>query len=88
MIRFLFILLFSTSVLANDNCTYKTEQVIENGIVVKEDTKTGITKSYNSNEASQIFETSLSQYKIIYDKTFVQGGRYRSYVVIEYKLDT
>ena len=36
MIRFLFILLFSTSVLANDNCTYKTEQVIENGIVVKE----------------------------------------------------
>ena len=57
-------------------------------LIVKEDTKTGITKSYNSNEASQIFETSLSQYKIIYDKTFVQGGRYRSYVVIEYKLET
>ena len=36
MIRFLFIVLFSTSVLANDNYTYKSEQVIENGIVVKE----------------------------------------------------
>ena len=35
MIRFLFILLFSTSVLANDNCTYKTEQVIEDGKVIK-----------------------------------------------------
>jgi len=36
MIRFLFILFFSTSVLANDNCTYTTEQVIENGTIVKE----------------------------------------------------
>ncbi len=55
---------------------------------IKEDTKTGINKSYTSNEAAQIFETNLNQYKIVYDKTFVQGGKYRSYIVIEYKLDT
>lgn len=55
---------------------------------IKEDTKTGINKSYTSNEVAQIFETNLNQYKIVYDKTFVQGGKYRSYIVIEYKLDT
>ena len=55
---------------------------------IKEDTKSGITKTYNSNEVAQIFETNLNQYKIVYDKTFVQGGKYRSYIVIEYKLDT
>ena len=41
-----------------------------------------------ANEVAQIFETNLNQYKIVYDKTFVQGGKYRSYIVIEYKLDT
>ena len=55
---------------------------------IKEDTKTGISKTYDSSEVAQIFETSLNQYKIVYDKTFVQGGKYRSFIVIEYKLDT
>ena len=55
---------------------------------VKEDTKNGITREYSSNETNQIFETNLNNYKIIYDKTFVQSGKYRSYIVIEYKLDT
>ena len=55
---------------------------------VKEDTKNGITREYSSNETNQIFETNLNNYKIIYDKTFVQNGKYRSYIVIEYKLDT
>ena len=54
---------------------------------IKEDSK-GISQSYNSNEVSQIFETNLNQYKIVYDKTFVQNGKYRSYIVIEYKLET
>ena len=31
---------------------------------IKEDTKTGINKSYTSNEVAQIFETNLNQYKI------------------------
>ena len=57
-------------------------------LIVKEDTKTGITKSYNSNEATQIFETNLNQYKIVYDKTFVQSGKYRSFIVIKYSLET
>ena len=37
MIRFLFLFFFSVSVaMAEDNCITKTEQVIENGNVVKE----------------------------------------------------
>jgi len=55
---------------------------------VKEDTKNGVTKEYSSNETNQIFETNLNNYKIVYDKTFVQAGKYRSYIVIEYKLDS
>ena len=49
--------------------------------------KNGVVREYSSNETNQIFETSLSNYKIVYDKTFVQSGKYRSYIVIEYKID-
>jgi len=55
---------------------------------VNEDTKNGVTREYSSNETNQIFETNLNNYKIVYDKTFVQAGKYRSYIVIEYKLDS
>ena len=55
---------------------------------VKEDTKNGVTREYSSNETNQIFETNLNNYKIVYDKTFVQAGKYRSYIIIEYKLDS
>jgi len=55
---------------------------------VKEDTKNGVTREYSSNETNQIFETNLNNYKIVYDKTFVQSGKYRSYIVIEYILET
>jgi hypothetical protein len=55
---------------------------------VKENTKNGVTREYSSNETNQIFETNLNNYKIVYDKTFVQAGKYRSYIVIEYKLDS
>lgn len=55
---------------------------------VKEDTKNGVTREYSSNETNQIFETNLNNYKIVYDKTFVQSGKYRSYIVIEYTLDS
>ena len=55
---------------------------------IKEDTKSGITREYTSNETNQIFETNLNNYRIVYDKTFVQSGKYRSYIVIEYVLDS
>ena len=55
---------------------------------VKEDTKNGVTREYSSNETNQIFETNLNNYKIVYDKTFVHAGKYRSYIIIEYKLDS
>ena len=34
------------------------------------------------------FKIYLNNYKIVYDKTFVQSGKYRSYIVIEYVLDS
>ena len=55
---------------------------------VKEDTKNGIVREYTSNETNQIFETNLNNYRIVYDKTFVQSGKYRSYIVIEYVLES
>ena len=48
----------------------------------------GIVRDYNSTETGQIFETNLNLYKIVYDKTFVQSGKYRSFVVIKYNLET
>ena len=54
----------------------------------KEDTKNGIVREYTSNETNQIFETNLNNYRIVYDKTFVHSGKYRSYVVIEYILES
>ncbi len=55
---------------------------------IKEDTKNGIVREYTSNETNQIFETNLNNYRIVYDKTFVHSGKYRSYVVIEYILES
>ena len=55
---------------------------------IKEDTKNGIVREYTSNETNQIFETNLNNYIIVYDKTFVHSGKYRSYVVIEYILES
>ena len=54
---------------------------------INEDSK-GITRKYDSNEKSQIFETSLTNYKVVYQKTFQQSGRFRTYIVVEYSLDT
>ena len=55
---------------------------------IKEDTKNGVVREYTSNETNQIFETNLNNYRIVYDKTFVHSGKYRSYVVIEYILES
>ena len=49
---------------------------------IKEDNKNGVVREYSSNESNQIFETNLNNYKIVYDKTFIQSGKYRSYIVI------
>lgn len=66
----------SNSVIKNESST------------IKEDTKAGIVRSYDSNEKSQIFEVSITKYKVVFQKTFVQSGKYRSYVVIQYNLET
>ena len=70
----------------SDDKTTKTIHKLNQKI--KEDTKNGIVREYTSNETNQIFETNLNNYRIVYDKTFVHSGKYHSYVVIEYILES
>jgi hypothetical protein len=49
-----------------------------------EKTKEGLNKNYNSNVSSQVFETTLNKYQIVYSKDFYEAGKYRSFVVIKY----
>jgi hypothetical protein len=54
---------------------------------IAETTKDGVTKNYSSDESNQIFETSLNRYMVVYDKSFLDSGKYRSFVVIKYQLN-
>lgn len=51
---------------------------------VTERTKEGLSKNYNSNISSQVFETSLNKYQIVYSKDFYEAGKYRSFIVLKY----
>lgn len=51
---------------------------------ILETTKDGLNKKYDSNVSSQVFETTLNKYVVVYDKSFYEAGRYRSFVVIKY----
>jgi hypothetical protein len=53
------------------------EQVIET-------TKDGLYKKYDSSVSSQVFETTLNRYKIVWDKSFYENGKYRSFIIIKY----
>ena len=54
---------------------------------IAETTKEGLVKNYSSDESNQIFETSLNRYVVIYDKSFLDTGKYRSFVVIKYQVN-
>ena len=54
---------------------------------IAETTKDGVTKNYSSDESNQIFETSLNRYMVVYDKSFLDSGKYRSFVIIKYQLN-
>lgn len=62
------------------NSLLKKEQ-----LQTKETSKDGVSREYNSDEKNQIFEQSLTGYKVVYDKQFTDQGRFRSFIVIEYK---
>jgi hypothetical protein len=51
---------------------------------VTESTKDGLNKKYDSNISSQVFETTLNRYQIVWDKSFYENGKYRSFVIIKY----
>ena len=54
---------------------------------IAETTKDGLIKNYSSDESNQIFETSLNRYVVVYDKSFLDAGKYRSFVVIKYQVN-
>ena len=54
---------------------------------IAETTKEGLVKNYSSDESNQIFETSLNRYVVVYDKSFLDVGKYRSFVVIKYQFN-
>lgn len=54
---------------------------------IAETTKDGLIKNYSSDESNQIFETSLNRYIVVYDKSFLDSGKYRSFVVIKYQVN-
>ena len=54
---------------------------------IAETTKDGLIKNYSSDESNQIFETSLNRYVVVYDKSFLDSGKYRSFIVIKYQVN-
>ena len=54
---------------------------------IAETTKDGLVKNYSSDESNQIFETSLNRYVVVYDKSFLDAGKYRNFVVIKYQVN-
>jgi len=77
--------LLNSKVIVSDSLS---NSIVKNESQTVSETDKGIKRDYNSTETGQIFETSLSQYKIVYDKTFVQNGKYRSFIVIAYSLES
>ena len=51
---------------------------------ISETTEGGIIKIYNSAEVNEVYEQSIPNYKIVYQKTFKEKKQYRTFVVIEY----
>ncbi len=77
--------LLNSKVIVSDSLS---NSIVKNESQTVSETDKGIKRDYNSTETGQIFETSLSQYRIVYDKTFVQNGKYRSFIVIAYSLES
>ena len=77
--------LLNSKVIVSDSLS---NSIVKNESQTVSENSKGIVRDYNSTETGQIFETSLSQYKIVYDKTFVQNGKYRSFIVIAYSLES
>ena len=51
---------------------------------INESTKDGLNKRYDSNISSQVFETTLNKYQVVWEKSFYENGKYRSFVIIKY----
>jgi len=66
-----------------------SSMVVKNEIQnIEEDSKTGIKKSYSSEEQSSFGESYINGYQIVFDKTFMYQAKYYSFVVIKYSLES
>ena len=53
---------------------------------IKEDTKTGITKTYDLTADSKLEEVSIAGYKIVHKKVLKEKNGWRTMVLLEYKI--
>ena len=66
--------------------------IVSSTIVKKEsqiskETDKGTDIKYNSEESNEILEQSINQYKVVFNKTYTEGKDFRTFIVIEYKLE-
>ena len=66
--------------------------IVSSTIVKKEsqiskETDKGTDIKYNSEESNEILEQSINQYKVVFNKTYSEGKDFRTFIVIEYKLE-
>jgi hypothetical protein len=48
----------------------------------------GVNSKYQTIEENKILETSLNNYKVVFNKTFKHGNKFRTYTVIKYATKT
>ena len=53
---------------------------------IKEDTKTGITKTYDLTADSKLEGVSIAGYKIVHKKVLKEKNGWRTMVLLEYKI--
>jgi hypothetical protein len=56
--------------------------------IVVETTKNGLDKKFESNSSNQVFEQSLNKYILVYEKSFWENGKYRSFVILKYSISS
>jgi hypothetical protein len=50
--------------------------------------ETKIDKKFESNSSNQVFEQSPNKYILVYEKSFWENGKYRSFVILKYSISS
>ena len=63
------------------------KQFVKKESQISKETDKGTDIKYNSEESNEILEQSINQYKVVFNKTYTEGKDFRTFIVIEYKLE-